>query len=338
MDGNERDSISTDFYKFPFISLDMTLLCSLQPLIPHYERQRPLDWAHEFSLSQALNVEIGFGVGEFLIRSALESAQQNFIGIEENWERTFKTLKIIDEQKKSQPGDLENVRLLHMDAVVAFERLFREKTIDIIYSLFPCPWPKKGHVKNRLFSQKFLCLFNSRLKDSGRLKIVTDFKPYFDWILEEIEGTGFKAAVQTAPAKYDTKFERKWMKAGQHEFYEIELHKINHIAYPTKEDVEVKSYRLKDFNPEEFTFDKQTGAVSVIGKDIIYDAKRQIMMIETIVAEENLTQHFRIQIAKEDGMWWVKKALGQQFFPTPGIVHALEVIHKAALAQSSVAK
>ena len=87
-------------------------------------------------------------------------------------------------------GKLENVRLLKIDARVAFERLFLPQTIDHIHCLFPCPWPKKGHVKHRLFSNVFLKLINSRLKQKGQVKIVTDFCLTGEWVRGEIEGSG----------------------------------------------------------------------------------------------------------------------------------------------------
>ena len=55
---------------------------SLEPLVPWKERSLPLDWAAEFGRSAPLKVEIGFGNGDFLVRSALEDPASNYIGIE----------------------------------------------------------------------------------------------------------------------------------------------------------------------------------------------------------------------------------------------------------------
>ena len=146
----------------------------------------------------------------FLSAAPLAHPRRDYVGIELNWERICKTLTRITAER--QRGKLENVRLLKIDARVAFERLFLPQTIDHIPLPFPCPWPKKGHVKHRLFSNAFLKLMNSRLKQKGRVKIVTDFLPYREWVLGEIDGSGFEAAVNSTEARYDTKFERKWQK------------------------------------------------------------------------------------------------------------------------------
>jgi len=167
--------------------------------------------------------KIGFGMGEFLVRCATDSPNRNFVGLEQHWERIYKTLRRLERSRFADPGagHPDNIKILRIDARVAFERLFSPRSIDVIYCLFPCPWPKKGHVKHRLFSKKFLRLLNSRLKAKGMIKIVTDFFPYYEWMLTQIPTTGFDAATQTTQPQYGTKFERKWCEEGQKEFFEL---------------------------------------------------------------------------------------------------------------------
>ena len=112
--------------------------------------KRPADWSGHFASAQPVDVEIGFGNGDFLVRTAQTQPQRNFVGIEQQWERVYKTLK------KVNRSEIDNVRVLLVDAWVALERLFLPRSIERIYCLFPCPWPKKEHAKHRLFSQSFL--------------------------------------------------------------------------------------------------------------------------------------------------------------------------------------
>ena len=77
---------------------------------------------------------------------------------------------------------MDNIRIMRLDATVVLEKFFQEKSIDHMYCLFPCPWPKKKHTKYRLFSNSSLRLINSRLKSNAELIIVTDFFPYSKWI------------------------------------------------------------------------------------------------------------------------------------------------------------
>lgn len=305
--------------------------CSLQTLVPYYEKERPINWENNFGKDAPLEVEIGFGQGEVLIKLAQENPDRNYVGIELHWERIYKALRTIRlVQEKKGDEVLQNVAILKIDAWMAFERLFQQRSIDSMYCLFPCPWPKKSHVKNRLFSPDFLRLLNSRLKDHGFIRFVTDHKNFHDWILEQSEGLGFKISTKVIDPQFDTKFEKKWREGGQEEFYEIRFEKQEHIAIPVKEDVELKSYRLKNFDPDKFQFDKELNDVSIVGKGMLYDDKQRRAIIRLIVSEDHLVQHFWVSITEKDGFWRVCKAEGQNILATPGISQAITAVYEAA--------
>src|SRR3989338_11217816 len=155
----------------------------LEPIIPCHQIQRPISWQEQFGRQAQLDVEVGFGLGEFLIRSARKNPQRDYVGIEQNWERICKALESIAKIKGTAgPRALSNIRILKVDARLAFERLFHPESIEKVYCLFPCPWPKKAHVRHRLFSADFLRLLNSRLKPRGEVKILTDFLAFVQWI------------------------------------------------------------------------------------------------------------------------------------------------------------
>ncbi|MBZ0166490.1 MAG: hypothetical protein K8I00_06755, partial [Candidatus Omnitrophica bacterium] len=63
--------------------------CSLSPLMDFYAEERPLNWAQVFGRQAPLHVEIGFGMGEVLVRRAQECPATDFVGIEYNWERIY---------------------------------------------------------------------------------------------------------------------------------------------------------------------------------------------------------------------------------------------------------
>lgn len=297
----------------------------LKPLVPCHNIDHPSDWDMHFGRKAPLDIEIGFGMGEFLVRSAQESPDRNFIGFEQIWERIFKTLKRI----KRHEGLENNIKILRMDVRVALERLFEQKSIENIYCLFPCPWPKKGHIKHRLFSADFLKLVNSRLKDNGFLKIVTDHYPYYEWVLEQSRDLGFEVIQNTIEPQYDTKFERKWMDAGQKEFYEINMHKVGHVDVPVRRDIKLKSYKVKEFDPSRFKFQDQLGECSIVFKDMIFDEKRKKGILSFIISEKDMMQHFWVSIINKDECWRICKTEGQSFFPTPGIAKALELVYQA---------
>lgn len=301
---------------------------SLSPLLPYSQEGFFENFKTFCSDSKSLNVEIGFGLGEILCKNALDFPEKDFVGIEMHWERVFKTLKSFEES--SDDKRIENVKIFYLDAWVVFERFFEQRSIDGIYCLFPCPWPKKSHVKYRLFSTMFLNLLNSRLKDDGTLRIVTDHKKYCDWICEEAESVDFTISVKEIDPQFDTKFERKWREEGQETFYELDFKKKKHYNLPRKEDVELKSYKLKEFEPRKFAFEDSHDGVSIVLKEYLYDDVAQRAVGYFIVAEEHLTQHLRVLFKKKGEEWIVTREQGQSFFPTPGINQAIKLVYESA--------
>jgi tRNA (guanine-N7-)-methyltransferase len=300
--------------------------------LSHHDLSRPMDWWTRFGNDAPLHLEIGFGFGEFLIQQMGSVVQENFIGIEQDWSRLTKCLSKIEGLRKSSGNKVfgENLRLLRIDATVALQRLFMPRSLDQVTCLFPCPWPKVSHIKHRLFSRDFLCLLNNRLKDKSRLKLVTDWYPYLEWIVAETEDTGFEFEVKVIAPQFNTKFERKWQAAGQDKFWELTLIKAEHRDVPIVEDIEVRALFVKEFNHQHFNFKNRTGEVSVICKDFIFDQKQNLGLVRLIVAEPFLTQHVWVAIIKTQDQWCVAKADGHSALPTSGVALAIECVAQAA--------
>ena len=172
---------------------------SLLPFILWKKAPRPISWAEVFGHEAAVELEIGFGNGDFLVRQALNHPEINFVGVEIAWGSIRRTLRQIEK------AGLKNVRLVQADSRVALERLFSLNSLHQVYCLFPMPWPKKHHEKHRLFSRGFLKLLNSRLQDKGEVRMVTDHEPYFNWVLDQLPDTGFTTDTKLTFPVYDTK-------------------------------------------------------------------------------------------------------------------------------------
>jgi len=305
--------------------------------LPHHDIVRPVKWAEQFGNLRPLHLEIGFGLGEFLIRQAGLFPQENFIGVEQDWARVYKCLQKISALRRL-PGEAlfgGNLRLMKVDVTVALQRLFKEQVLDQVTCLFPCPWPKKSHIKYRLFSTEFLRLLNSRMKDGAQARIVTDWQPYFDWMLTEIGDAGFSARTGIVAAQFGTKFERKWRQSGQEKFWELCLVKVKHQEVPVEEDSEMKVYFLKNFDPDRFRFENVIGEVSVILKDFFFDRKENKGLARLIVAEKFLTQHVWAAIVKSEGRWFVAKADGHSALPTSGVALGIQRVYEAARDSAS---
>jgi tRNA (guanine-N7-)-methyltransferase len=201
-----------------------------QTLIHWQVEERPIDWQQQFGRTASLEIEIGFGNGDFLVTNAEAFPERNFIGIEIKKDRVTKTLRRIAQAR------VNNIRLVQMDARMAFDRLFRSQSVQRVYALFPDPWPKNRHIKRRLFSLSFIRTINSRMKVGGEVLIITDHQPYFDWILKQTVTAGFVEKCELVSPCYRTEYEQKMHRRGQDEFYKLQLIKQEHIEVPLVND------------------------------------------------------------------------------------------------------
>ena len=301
---------------------------SLKPLILWRTHPRPLDWEALFGRHAPVELEIGFGNGDYLVAQASQYPEHHFVGIEVEWEGVQRALR------RCARAGVSNVRLILGDARPVLRRAVAPQTLHRVYALFPCPWPKERHHKHRLFIQSFLQLVNSRLVVGGEAYLLTDHADYFEWVLSQLTDTGFTAWARTVPPMVNTKYERKWLSAGQTRFYELRLQKREHCEIPYLEDVPMQTYRVPEFNRERFAPEDVHDEPYVFFKEMRYDAERVIAMVRTVVVEEDLTQHFWIEIASTPKGWHIRPMEGCGIVPTVGVQRALDRIRAAC--ESSV--
>ncbi|MEW5725395.1 MAG: hypothetical protein AB1896_19945 [Thermodesulfobacteriota bacterium] len=297
----------------------------LDPLVPWSQVQRPVDWPAEFGREAPLEVEMGFGNGETLVRHARERTDLNLVGIELAWDSVKRALRRLAKEK------IANVRLLQADAHLALERLFAPRSITRAYSLFPLPWPKERHERRRVFSRGFLRLLGNRLDEGGHLLIVTDWLPLVEWTLSQVPDTGLAGEWRTTPAGFDTKYERKWRDTGQEVFYEISLVKERHLEAPVKEDLELLTLWLDHFDPETYEPRGREGPITVKFKEYLWDPRRQTALVRAFVAEDRLIQDVWIRISRQEGRWRLTLSQSAQVVPTEGLKQALELAQASAL-------
>lgn len=134
-----------------------------------------------FENNNPLVVEIGCGNGHFLTNRAKDEQDKNFIGID------IKAKRIIRCREKQEKLNLKNMIWVNGEAYNTFDTLFKEQSISEVFMLFPDPWPKKRHHKNRLFQKEFIELFYTRLITDGTFTFLTDFEEYYEWSLDLIK-------------------------------------------------------------------------------------------------------------------------------------------------------
>lgn len=127
--------------------------------------------------SGAAILEIGFGGGEHLAAQALAHPEARFIGVEPFLNGVGSCLRHIEE------SGVSNVRLHMGDARDVVARL-PDAALDLVYILFPDPWPKARHHKRRLIQPSFLDELARVLKSGGEVRFATDWANYAAWTLE----------------------------------------------------------------------------------------------------------------------------------------------------------
>jgi len=300
---------------------------SLAPLVPWRAVSRPILWERVFGRSAPLAVELGFGLGDYLIRTAAENPDKDFVGVEIDWFVIRRTL-----QKLTTAG-IRNVALVQAGAPMALDRLFRQESVEKAWAMFPIPWPKVRHGKKRLFSKSFICLLNSRLVPEGEAFVITDDPAHARWICKEGMKTGFRIGSEIIPPQFGTMYEKKWQKKGQDHFYRISFNKVAHIPIPEKEEVELQTRVVSSFCMEDLKLTPMRGQATVVPKETLYDPVRERAMVRVIVIETHLSQDIWIEIVRKASGWHIRPAKGCGMIPTPGVQEALDLLRGQILGK-----
>jgi tRNA (guanine-N7-)-methyltransferase len=178
------------------------------------------DWKAVFGNTNPLNLEIGFGVGNFLIEMAIREPDENFIGMDFYHKGIRKVITRIDRYQ------VPNIRIVYGDAKEKLPVLFNEAELSQIYINFPDPWPKKRHHKRRLIKPAFVKNLATKLKPGGEIHIATDYEPYAIEILEFFEAellltnkSGYRTFLAQKEGIPQTKYEKKFINSGEKIFY-----------------------------------------------------------------------------------------------------------------------
>jgi tRNA (guanine-N7-)-methyltransferase len=117
--------------------------------------------------------EIGCGHGHFLTAYAETHPERLCLGIDVLAERIERA-----NRKKGRAG-LANLRFIRAEARDFLAALPAAARIAAIYMLFPDPWPKRRHHKNRLLDADFLRQIASWAEKGAHLYFRTDHEAYF---------------------------------------------------------------------------------------------------------------------------------------------------------------
>ena len=140
-------------------------------------------WNNLFKNGNDIEIEIGMGKGDFIIRMAKKYPNINFIGIE------MYDSVIVRAIQKLEDEHLDNLKLIRMDANNINDVFYKE--IDKIYLNFSDPWPKKRHYKRRLTSHFFLNKYDDLFKREKKIFQKTDNIDLFSFSIESLSTYGY---------------------------------------------------------------------------------------------------------------------------------------------------
>ena len=155
-------------------------------------------------------LEIGFGSGENLLKSAKMNPDVLYLGADPFLNTNAKCIKAILNY------NIRNI-MIWPDDIRKIIEFFPSNIFSEIKILFPDPWPKFKHKNRRLIQDNFLLSLHNVLKKNGIITLGTDHFIMKSWILETFQNnSGFQWIAETAddwrikPIHYvATKYEQK---------------------------------------------------------------------------------------------------------------------------------
>jgi tRNA (guanine-N7-)-methyltransferase len=181
---------------------------------PGRELPGPGAWDAVFGRRAPLEVEVGFGRDEGLLRRAKAAPDRDFLGVELKGDRVRAYLG------RAVRAGIRNLRVVPGRAEVVLGVLLPASRAAAVRVLFPDPWPKDRHASHRLFQPFFVREVRRVLEAGGILAAATDDAAYGEQIRRVVEENGgFEGgpddgSVERSPDDGTTIFERKGLAQG----------------------------------------------------------------------------------------------------------------------------
>ena len=121
-----------------------------------------------------ITLEIGCGHGHFLTGYAAAHPQTFCVGVDLVIDRVLRAAR------KRDRAALPNLAFIRAEALEFLSVLPPHVAFADIFVLFPDPWPKRRHHKNRIIQPELLTTLATRAESGARLCFRTDYAPYFE--------------------------------------------------------------------------------------------------------------------------------------------------------------
>jgi tRNA (guanine-N7-)-methyltransferase len=180
----------------------------------------PAEWSAVFGNTHPLALEIGCGIGDFMVKTAMDKPETNFIAIDYYNKGCYKTCRRIDLH------GLTNVRVLREEARQFITERIAKGSLSAVYINCPDPWPKKKHRKRRLVSRQFMEFLREYLAPGANFYFATDFDDYGIDVAGMLPGVaGFSNClapdlyVHDLPGYHLSKYMLKFMAEGKRIYF-----------------------------------------------------------------------------------------------------------------------
>jgi tRNA (guanine-N7-)-methyltransferase len=150
-------------------------------------------------LNTPLHLDIGAGMGRFLMAESQKHPENTYLGIDPDYQCVKKNLTKLDNRER-QNLPIDHCRFFYGSIYHVIEQLPLE-CIQTAYVNYPDPWFKKRHLKRRLVTADLFHQLRPLLKSDGVVYVQTDIDDYAEFMLEEFSKVeGYHIDLKAQPA------------------------------------------------------------------------------------------------------------------------------------------
>jgi tRNA (guanine-N7-)-methyltransferase len=141
---------------------------SINPFRFQRDVQRP-DWSSILDLNKPIEVDLGFGRGEFILEMARQRPDVQYVGLEIRDYLIDKVHGLLEE------APLPNVHVMAANVKEHLDILFDPGMLSRVYIHFPDPWTRrKKHHKRRMVDASLVATLHALLRPGGEVHLMTD--------------------------------------------------------------------------------------------------------------------------------------------------------------------
>lgn len=177
-------------------------------------------WDIIFGNRNPLVLEIGCGIGDFVVEMAQRHPDWNFIALDYYNKGCLKT------SRRAERASLTNVRIVRDEARAFMARCLQPGSLRAVFINCPDPWPKRCQRKRRLVQEPFIRFLQPFLMPGGELFFSTDFDDYGIDVAHLMERQAeWNNQLQPDTWRHDlegyprTKYMRKFMAEGKQIYF-----------------------------------------------------------------------------------------------------------------------